>query len=137
MNAFIKKIEASGWRLPTVVERLRELSTTVLRVLESDIPWLTALADALFVISAEDTIAQAEKLQAGEPKVDMGTSPPVGPFPMEWEEVDEFMDRRKVFGGWLVSVDFTMRVCHGDHITGATTVTFVPDPHHQWKLEGK
>jgi hypothetical protein len=68
MNEFIKKIEASGWRLPAVIDRLRELAAgECFRTM--DIPWLTALADALFVISATDTIAQAEKLQEEKPGV--------------------------------------------------------------------
>ena len=41
-----------------------------------------------------------------------------------WEKIDECTHRMKVFGGWVVQVNF------GD----STSVTFVPDQNHHWKL---
>jgi len=112
MNEFIKKVEASGIHLSNVIIYLRELALKK----PVDSVWLTALADALFIVSIEDT-------------------PPVGPFPMKWEKVEERTHRRKVFGGWLVLVTFNMHSNRHDVNVDGQSVTFVPDPRHQWKLE--
>ncbi len=58
----------------------------------------------------------------------------------EWEElIDEATPhftthRAKIFGGWLVRTDEFWR----DDLFGcqSESTCFVPDPNHQWTLEG-
>lgn len=58
---------------------------------------------------------------------------------MHWEQIDDYHQRAKVFGGWLVKAyeqcahpeqyertwQFDLRVA----------MAFVPDPQYQWKLK--
>ncbi len=66
---------------------------------------------------------------------------------LKWETVDsttETISRAKIFGGWLVSAvnDVRSPVNNGynqpDYPTGyewRTSITFIPDPNHEWKLD--
>ena len=59
----------------------------------------------------------------------------------EFKQIDDNHQRAKVPGGWLVKA-FEV-VCHFDtHISPITdnydwrvTMTFVPDPKHEWEIE--
>jgi hypothetical protein len=61
---------------------------------------------------------------------------------MNWEDLDEYHKRTKVPGGWLVkayedvyvSLHEDMRPQSG--YAWQVSMTFVPDPNHNWKLEG-
>ena len=51
----------------------------------------------------------------------------------EWEEVAGEVKRLKVFGGWIVKDKHNI---FGTLIlAGWTTMCFVPDPKHEWRLE--
>jgi len=64
---------------------------------------------------------------------------------MKWESIDNFHERAKVFGGWLVKA-----YTHIEHATYIgeqgywardqsqemqITMTFVPDVNHEWEIE--
>lgn len=66
---------------------------------------------------------------------------------LSWEEIKHdrgfYLQRTKVFGGWLVSTvdDVRSPVYNGyntpDYTQGyewRTSITFVPDPSHEWEL---
>ena len=44
-----------------------------------------------------------------------------------WERINDTMRRAKVFGGWLVNY-------YGGGEDGET-MTFIPDPHHEWTID--
>ena len=51
-------------------------------------------------------------------------------YPREWETVNNYTDRLKVPGGWLVSRSLP------DRSGVATSICFISDKyHHSWKLE--
>jgi hypothetical protein len=67
---------------------------------------------------------------------------------LKWEEIEHnngfYLRRAKVFGGWLVSAvsDVRSPVYNGystpdfsSDLEYRTSITFVPDPNHEWKLE--
>lgn len=65
--------------------------------------------------------------------------------PPRWEEVydrtGDSMTRMKVPGGWLVR-NYTNRVVYDDELSmrveagrGSVTMTFYPDPNHEWLKE--
>jgi hypothetical protein len=58
---------------------------------------------------------------------------------MEWEQIDPYHQRAKVFGGWLVKVyeDVVHETPNGKHggWDWRIAMTFVPDHLHVWKLE--
>jgi hypothetical protein len=67
---------------------------------------------------------------------------------LKWEEINHnngfFLKRTRVFGGWLVAAvsDVISHVNTGytkpDYLQGyewRTSITFVPDPNHEWKLD--
>lgn len=43
-------------------------------------------------------------------------------FSRSWETINSTLYRLKVFGGWVVEIV-------------GTSITFVPDPNHEWELE--
>ena len=56
---------------------------------------------------------------------------------LEWEQLDEYHQRAKVFGGWLVKA--YEDVIHNHEFNGMVsgwdfraTMAFVPDPKHEW-----
>lgn len=61
---------------------------------------------------------------------------------MEWEEIDRFHKRAKVFGGWIVKA---YEKIYEDSPRGwqsgynwRASMCFVPDSNHEWKIgEGK
>jgi len=53
-------------------------------------------------------------------------TPSVRPIPFAWVGLGEGTYRAKVFGGWIVEHYAT-----ADH----TSMVFIPDPHHQWRLK--
>lgn len=65
---------------------------------------------------------------------------------LNWEEIKHdrgfYMNRAKIFGGWLVSAisDVSSVLPNGDGIMTQqgyeyrTSITFVPDPNNEWKL---
>lgn len=61
---------------------------------------------------------------------------------MNWESIDEYTERAKVFGGWLVKVSEPVyhtntdgQGSSGDGWDWRIALTFVPDNTHQWKPE--
>lgn len=61
---------------------------------------------------------------------------------MEWEQIDNFHQRAKVHGGWLVKayecvVHFTVQQGLVDNYDFRVSMTFVPDVSHMWKIEEK
>lgn len=57
---------------------------------------------------------------------------------MKWEEIDEYHQRAKVFGGWIVKA-YQNVVHNRDGLMQSgwdwrASITFVPDPKHEWKL---
>jgi len=63
-------------------------------------------------------------------------------IPFKWEKMDNHTSRAKVVGGWLVRVEVSRQLeeeragkCPNPiFLTDAITVTFVPDPEHQWEI---
>ena len=58
--------------------------------------------------------------------------------PLQWEHL-VFMDRdreyrAKVPGGWLVKIEHVAR-SGGSTVGGSVSVTFIPDPNHEWSVE--
>jgi hypothetical protein len=60
--------------------------------------------------------------------------------PLEWEQIDEYHERAKVIGGWLVKA--YAEVTHNLMSEGRgmeagfdfrVTMAFIPDPGHSWK----
>jgi len=61
---------------------------------------------------------------------------------MEWEAIDDYHSRAKVFGGWLVKT--FENVVHADPFNQGqgmvdgwdlrVAMAFVPDPKHEWEL---
>ena len=58
----------------------------------------------------------------------------------EWEEIDQYHQRAKVFGGWLVKA--TEDVIHNTEWQGMVggwdwriAMAFVPDPQHEWAID--
>lgn len=60
---------------------------------------------------------------------------------MEWEQIDTVTSRAKVFGGWMVRISepVTHHTPNGlqDGWDWRTSLCFIPDPNHEWKLEEK
>lgn len=58
------------------------------------------------------------------------------PLPLKWEQIDDFHQRAKVIGGWLVKAYES--VCTGERgVQGyewRVAMTFVPDEWHSWGL---
>lgn len=62
---------------------------------------------------------------------------------MEWEQIDEWHERAKVFGGWIVKTNSS--VFHldngvsqgGEGWDWRISTCFVPDVKHEWQLTGK
>lgn len=66
---------------------------------------------------------------------------------LKWEEIKHdngfFLRRTKIHGGWLVNaiMDVNTSVPLGDSFTTSqgyewrSSITFVPDPNHEWKLD--
>lgn len=59
---------------------------------------------------------------------------------MNWEEIDDYHQRAKVFGGWLVKT--FVNVSHYTEYNGMqdgwdwrVAMCFVPDPSHKWIVE--
>lgn len=65
---------------------------------------------------------------------------------LKWEKIMHdngfFLNRVKIFGGWLVAAvsDVNSVLPYGDGIRNdqgyefRTSITFVPDPTHEWKV---
>jgi hypothetical protein len=61
---------------------------------------------------------------------------------LDFEDIDSWHTRAKVFGGWLVKVNEP--VFHlpngvsdgGDGWDWRVVMAFVPDPKHEWSIEG-
>lgn len=61
---------------------------------------------------------------------------------MNWEQIDAYHERAKVFGGWLVKAfsDVTHYLPDQGLQSGwdyRVAMTFVPDVNHEWVIEGK
>lgn len=59
---------------------------------------------------------------------------------MNWEQIDNFHQRAKVFGGWLVKsyldvYDWNDERGYERGYNWRESMAFVPDPKHEWKLE--
>lgn len=67
---------------------------------------------------------------------------------LKWEEIDHdlgfYVRRTKVFGGWLVTTTSDVYTVRNDGSGGIyneagyewrTSITFVPDPKHEWIIE--
>ena len=60
---------------------------------------------------------------------------------MNWERIDDWHLRAKVFGGWLVKAHES--VYHLDYINACgddgwdfrVAMAYVPDVNHEWKIE--
>jgi hypothetical protein len=54
----------------------------------------------------------------------------------EWEKLDKYTLRAKVFGGWLVLHAYPVTIT--DHkkrdMSQSESMVFVPDPNHQWTI---
>lgn len=111
MKKLIETIEASSWRLPAVIDRLRELGAGKDCTRNQDFCWLKALAAALEDEARRPVAATSDRALD------------VGPFSENWELVNHYMSRFAVIGGWLVSVDVR---------SGEEAIVFVPDLTHQW-----
>ena len=58
-----------------------------------------------------------------------------------WEQIDNYHQRAKVFGGWLVKA-YEDKVHYAESIrrTGddlSIAMAFVPDSNHEWKIKEK
>lgn len=58
---------------------------------------------------------------------------------MEWEDIDFYHKRTKVFGGWLVKAyeDVFRESNYSRNQYGKDwriAMCFVPDPNHEWKI---
>jgi len=52
----------------------------------------------------------------------------------EWEEIDDYNQRTKVIGGWLVKT-FESIYFPNDHNPNFNVgMAFVPDPKHEWEI---
>jgi hypothetical protein len=67
--------------------------------------------------------------------------PPTTKFPINWESIDGYTFRSKVFGGWLVKVlEDVVHLDsprHSNSVNGydwRVAMTFVPDPEHEWTV---
>ncbi len=58
---------------------------------------------------------------------------------MTWEEIEAGLERAAIFGGWLVRSTTSVSHCMvdggvQDGWDWRESITFVPDPVHQWAL---
>lgn len=59
---------------------------------------------------------------------------------LHWEDINHdngfYLRRTKVFGGWLISAisDVGAAQMGRNDCEWRTSITFVPDPNHEWKL---
>ena len=51
---------------------------------------------------------------------------------LDWEVIDEWHQRCKVFGGWLVKATDVIEG-EGEEYEYHVTMVFVPDQSHEWK----
>ena len=53
---------------------------------------------------------------------------------LKWEELTKTTQRLKVFGGWIVSRDFSRGHTWAGGASDAISLAlvFIPDPNHQW-----
>ena len=61
---------------------------------------------------------------------------------MEWEQIDAYHQRAKVFGGWLVKtfenvMHISDQVGKYDGYDWRVAMTFVPDAKHEWSLKNE
>lgn len=59
---------------------------------------------------------------------------------MEWEQIDNWHQRAKVYGGWLVKAYEDVSHFNADEYVEKghdfrVAMTFVPDPYYLWKIE--
>lgn len=59
---------------------------------------------------------------------------------MNWEQIDAYHERAKVFGGWLVKAYTDVEHIIQDQGMHRgwdfrVAMTFVPDPRHEWVVE--
>lgn len=64
----------------------------------------------------------------------------IHPPPLTWEDIDNYHQRAKVFGGWLVKA--MEEVVHDTEHQGMrggwdfrVAMCFVPDPEYKWEVE--
>lgn len=59
---------------------------------------------------------------------------------MKWEDIDDWNQRAKVYGGWIVKTSesvYHMETPHGGSGDGwdwRISTCFVPDPEHEWVI---
>lgn len=53
-----------------------------------------------------------------------------GKMLIQWEKMDEYTHRLRVFGGWIVK-----HVSYYYHESVSESSVFVPDPNHEWDLK--
>lgn len=58
---------------------------------------------------------------------------------MEFEQIDDYHARAKVFGGWIVEAisDNPAEIFNGKQPYVSIACCFVPDPYYKWKLHNK
>lgn len=54
---------------------------------------------------------------------------------LKWEQIDDFHQRAKVIGGWLVKAYEKSNFVAGVGYYYNIAMTFVPDEGHYWSLE--
>jgi hypothetical protein len=57
---------------------------------------------------------------------------------LNWEDIDNYHRRAKVFGGWLVKTFEDVHRTDKFEPTGydwRVAMAFVPDPNHEWELK--
>lgn len=70
------------------------------------------------------------------------TKPPkiIIPIPLEWEQIDSYHQRSKTYGGWLFKTfeevsHFSNDVQNQQGYDYRISVTFIPDPNHEWRIK--
>ena len=58
---------------------------------------------------------------------------------MEWEQIDSYHQRTKVFGGWLVRAyedvyEKNLDGIYSGEYNWRLVICLVPDPNHEWKI---
>ena len=54
-------------------------------------------------------------------------------IPFEWEELDNYTERLKVIGGWIIKSENSLY--ENGKWALSESMVFVPDPNHEWEID--